>query len=620
MPDPPPEIASGPPSSPSAAPDSPKEPPAHQDPPASVEKPLAGGRGRQRAAIFGGRVVAQLDAGWTALQRGLKRIDPNDDPHAEPLKSLPLLVLVVALSVSVRTFYVYKFQPMNDLGHHLALTAVVADYDRAGSLYPALYERLDPFNANSLLYTVGGHLGRIVGVTTAVRACLCWYVVGVPLASVYALRVFGRSTWGAVIAVPLVYNSDFVGGFANLLFAAPMMVLVLPLTYRLLLRPTWRRTLGLAVIFVLLFLSHAHAFLWMGVLSFLMVLTAALLTLGKTDVSWPVRLRNVGKMSLFSLLTVLPALLLFARWFDRTFGGGRTKGTVLGATSGWDNHFGAQYLELDQLFAHMVPCLRLFTSQQGLEGVVALVIVVGLAVALSRMHKYTHPPVMELACVVTFVSFFLLPEGLTNHDVIASRQIGISMWFLPALIAPIPWTTSRLAHAIVVLGIMFVTRKQLTDWRENVARFDREEMAGYGWVMQAAPPRQRLHYVKLDWDSKYFAGRLLIHAEKRYMADGFGQVADTPAILSTSPIRLKPNVDVHRIGEHSQNWPSNDEIWKNFDLVLVHGWNPSDAALRTANERAVRLRKYGTWELWRKNGPWQTEPGADVTPREMRSQ
>src|ERR1039457_4017261 len=140
-------------------------------------------------ANFGARVGEIANA----IERALAKIDPNDDPEAEPL------ALAAALSWSVWMFWHWKFQPMQDLGHHIGLSAIVADYNSKNSLYPALYDPPDPLNANSLLYFVAGYLGRlrIIGVTNCVRLCMVGYLAGVPLANLYALRVFGRSPWAA---------------------------------------------------------------------------------------------------------------------------------------------------------------------------------------------------------------------------------------------------------------------------------------------------------------------------------------------------------------------------------------------------------------------------------------
>jgi hypothetical protein len=143
-------------------------------------------------------------------------------------------------------------------------------------------------------------------------------------------------------------------------------------------------------------------------------------------------------------------------------------------------------------------------------------------------------------------------------------------------------------------------------------QFETTEVQGLEWVMQAAPPRQRLHYVKLDSYSAYFAWLPLAHVEKIYMGDGLGHSADTSGILSTSAIRYKKGVEIHRVMDHSQDWPSNMEIWKNFDLVLTRRWHPTAAQQALAERRGELLRKMGDWELWRSKEatPIEADPKA----------
>src|SRR5688572_16880375 len=56
-------------------------------------------------------------------RRFLARFDPNDDPDAEPLDVVQLVALAAALGFSLWMFWRWKFQPMQDLGHHVGLTA-----------------------------------------------------------------------------------------------------------------------------------------------------------------------------------------------------------------------------------------------------------------------------------------------------------------------------------------------------------------------------------------------------------------------------------------------------------------------------------------------------------------
>ena len=189
------------------------------------------------------------------------------------------------------------------------------------------------------------------------------------------------------------------------------------------------------------------------------------------------------------------------------------------------------------------------------------------------------------------------------------------MWlFAAVVVTPVPAYVSRVARSIVIAGILFCTTTYLEGWYRHMVSFQQSEVAGLEYVLEQTPYRQRLHYVKLasDW-SKVFKWRPVWHVDKYYMADRFGQVPDNPAIVSTSSIRYRSGINPHRITRHSSDWPTWNEIWSNYDLVLVRGWHPTTEQLDAAREHAVRIRKAGTWELWRKKGSWQ-ETGDGMPP------
>jgi hypothetical protein len=582
------------------------------------------------------RVTAVLGPAWRharavqgKVQRGLRRgldfIDPNDDPEAEPLGLLPLLGLGIALFYSVWMFWHWKFQPMQDMGHHVGLSAVVADYSRPGSLYPALYERPDPLYANSLLYTVAGYSGKLLGVTRAVRVCMVFYVAGVPLANLFALRVFGRSAWPAMLSVPFVYNMNYVAGFSNLLFAAPFLVLSIPLLWRALRKPTWKRILLVSLCFCAVFLAHAHIFLWTGALAFAVTLSLFVTSIVSDPDAPPQatlgqkakrRAKAAGKIAGLALLSVIPSLLLFYRWYQFAFGAGASKGTVTAVTTGWENNFGAYYKTLDGLFHDLFAyAAKITILNEDLSVLWKLGVLAVVAVGFSRLHRWKRPPVLELAWALTLASYFLLPEAIDTNPVVGSRQIGVSLWLMSALVCPVPAHVSRIARWIVIGGILWVTNEGLAVWYRALVEFEKTEANGLQFVLDAAPFRKTMHMVKVGPDtSKVFQWKPNWHVDKYYMADRFGQVPDNPAIVSTSSIRYKEGIDPHRVTWHSPDWAKSEEIWTNFDLVLVHGWEPTENQYRDAKKRGVRIRREGAWELWRTKGEWQ-EKGDGPAPQ-----
>lgn len=542
------------------------------------------------------------------VARALAKIDPCEDPDAEPLGLLPLIALTVALVYSLWLYWRFKFQPMQDVGHHVGLSAVVADWGRPGSMYTELYEWPNPLNANALLYTFAGYLGKIVPVTFAFRVGMSFYLAGVPLANLYALRVFGRSAWPAVLAVPLVYNMNYVAGFANLLFAGPFFVLSLPLLHRLLERFTWKRFAAAAFTYVCVFLSHAHVFLWAGALGATLTLATYFYRLFERDRTWLERIKGAWKAAGVSLLTVTPSLLLFARWYDWAFGSGKADGAVQTVTTGLDQGFGAYFKPAQALWHDLgMYALKLYITDEDLNLMWKLGLLVSVAVAFARYAKWKKPPVMEIAFALTVGSYFVLPEAIDSNPVVGSRQMGIALWLLPAIVVPLPAKVSRFARWIVILGSLIFVRQFFIAWVQHLVKFEHTEAAGLEWVLDAAPKRQHLHLVKIMNDySTVFTWRPNWHVEKYYMADKLGQVADNPAIVSTSSIRYKKGIDPHRITGHGPDWASWANLWEWNELVLVHGWVPTPDQLTEAKKHGRRIRKEGDWELWRRHGDWET--------------
>lgn len=528
----------------------------------------------------------------------LRWLDPNDDPSAEPLSPIGLLAVLVATGFSTYLFLRWKIQPMQDNGLHLALTSVFANYGKAGSIYPPIYKPLDWLNTNSLLYTVAGGLGKVIGPSLAFRLTLATYFAGVPLANVYALRVFGRSVWGAVISVPLLYNLSCGFGFANFLFSAPLAVMALPLFYRMHQRPTVGRVAICAALVTALFLAHLHTFLWMGVLLFMMTIAALVSSSVRVLFGFPATRPHV--VLGVSLVAVLPGVALLGRWLYRTLQPPAADELVIvgvekSSLGTWMNSIIAP----DGAFARAHQVMTITKSTAELWYRVAILALVLVAIVLARLHKWKRPPILELACVVTLLSFFVLPDNFAGQQIIASRQIGFAGWFASALFVPVPGRVTRLGRAFVVGAMCCVSAGYLMFYRELLIKFEKEEANGLAEVIAAAPPQKRLHYVNLQPESKYFTFRPFWHVETWYMADRLGQCDENPAWGNSQAVRYRKTYNLMRIEQHSPRWPAMMEIWKNFDLVLVRQWHPTEADLQRANEYGERIAQRGDWEIWR---------------------
>jgi hypothetical protein len=497
-------------------------------------------------------------------------------------------------------FLRYPFQPMQDLGHHMAIAAITSDYASTTSIYPPLYEAPNPLQGNSLLYTLAGPLGRALGVTEAVRAILALAIASLTPLTAVALRRSGRSTWPALLAPALAHSLVFVAGFANLVVATPLVLLAVVAQEALLERPNARRTAALAAVLVALFLAHVHAFLWTGALLALRTIVVGLDGLG----AWLAARHAEGRPAawrqlLLCALAAAPSLAVFARWYGKTFGEGRAEGGVLTATGSLANGFGASFRTLAESMRDLPGFVFELTQDDAdTRFFVALAIFVA-ACAFVAPRGRRRSQVLPAAFALTFGSYFFLPEGLQGHDIVASRQPALAMLFLPALVAVPPASVASLRRRAMVAGLLALVGYHFVTWARTLQDFHEQEAAGLEEVLRAAPPRLRLHYVKSDPSSRYFAWRPFWHVEKFYMSMKLGQTADTPAVLSTGALRARAGVDMHRIVDHSERWPMNAELWLAFDLVLLRRWMPSPELRAEVERHADLVAKRGDWELWR---------------------
>lgn len=531
----------------------------------------------------------------------LKRIDPAPD-DAEPLTPLPLVTLAVLTTISTALFMWGPAPPMQDLGHHAAVTAVVAGYNKAGSLYPALYHPLDPLGVNSLLYTVSGYLGRVLPPAFAFRASIASYHALTPLATLYTLRVFGRSPWAAVASIPVLYNLSYVFGFVNFLVAAPLSIASIGALHRLLREPTWGRFARTALLIFLLALAHVHVFAWTGVLLGALALAHVIAAIGP---SLTVR-RGPGplKTAAFSALVVTPAMAIFARWYLRILRGPAPDEYVIyHAEKPTAESYKTSLKPIAQSLRDLGDFTSLTTTDDDARLLVFLLACAVVALVLRlRAGRVRHWPVLELCAIVTGLSYFFIPEHYGGQAVIASRQIGFALWFAPVFFDPPPAKGTRVPRLVVVGLTVWLAVFRLATWSEGLRGFWKET-AGLEAVLRAAPKNKRLQYNNMEPGSRYFRLGTFRHVEKLYMLYGFGQCDDNPALGTMSAIRYRSTFVRGALPVHAGSWPRSEELWRDFELLLVHKWRPSNAELEAAKAHGDLVIKRGDWELWQRRAP-----------------
>jgi hypothetical protein len=153
-------------------------------------------------------------------------------------------------------------------------------------------------------------LGVVMPLEWAQKLLLAAYVVGLPGALAYTLSRFGHDRRYALLSFALVYNTPLIYGFISNVVALPLFVLALGLLRAYLDRPSLAREIVLALVVLLVFLTHL---LLAGALA--LALPVVFLTgLG----NW----RQILRRGLF----VLPTLVVGLWWVKHSMGQGHTSG------------------------------------------------------------------------------------------------------------------------------------------------------------------------------------------------------------------------------------------------------------------------------------------------------
>lgn len=526
------------------------------------------------------------------LRGWIGRIDPAvnaDEPITRPFLAVFGFFLLNALYVAVR----YRYSPGQDTPYHALCIAIMSDRGHAGSLYTSLYEPLHPYEPNTIIYSIGLVLAKITGPVGALRVIMLYRALGLPLASLWALRRLGRSPWSSLLAFPLGYMQGWVGGFESFLFAAPTFILALSEFLYCLERPSRIRIGITMVLFAIVFLSHAQVWMWLGALSIG-------LTLAYVVKSGP-SLRERGERVLVALGIALPSLLLFGFWYLATYAQGRVHGAATAkATIG--TLFGAEWRGLGvKIHYGILEAFIVTKDPREYWDFIGWMLLLTFALVVGRLDGRKRRLTYEMCAIATAVSYFLLPDSVSEQYV-AVRQFDMFAWLAPALIAPVRLQASRFWRIAVIGGIILFSWSRVSLVDRHIAAFNRE-MDGLEEVAAKTPLRSgAVAYMTTTMASPDFQWNPFYHAASWLGADRLLEVPvyDTTG-ESNRPVRYREKVGrpiIRMVA--APDWPSHDEIWNNYDLVLVRGWVSTPEQLTIANQHGRLVASSKEWQLWRR--------------------
>ena len=529
---------------------------------------------------------------FTAWFNRVRALDPAPGPGV-PKPSFAFMVCLLGLVfLTVWLLVTNRYLPGTDTPYHAFCSRVWIDAGKAGTPY-AGYEPRHLLEANTLLYDVAGIFSIVMRPFTAYRITCAWYFLGLPLACLYALRAFGRSPWGSLLAFPLCYNESFASGYMCFNFAAPTFVLAIVEYVRFTSRPTVRRGALVAVLFILVFLSHAHVYLWLGALVGVITVIAFAKRLGALA---PL---DAGRLVLVCTAVGLPSLLMFRAWYTRGYG----QGHAVGGTAEVKLSDSMSSLPLAQKFTGGI--LQTFTGSlhpYEVHFVIALGVIVVLAMGLARAQGDRVSTAPEIALVLTAVSYFVLPDSVAGQ-MVAARQWYMVAWLLPLVVAPVLFRIAPGRALTVVLAIAVWTGTRMWVVSDYLHKYSTTEMVGLDHLARTAPrePGLTIAYAGVDaasenWRTSHGHSYGFVAAERDY--EGPLEPSDKNAIAAVR-YTSGPPLPIKHIYNNPM-WYVDPEIWR-YDLVLVRRWKPTHEQKSAAAAQADLVAAGGDWELWRRH-------------------
>ena len=135
--------------------------------------------------------------------------------------------------------------------------------------------QINSFMPNLLPYGLIWLLSQVFSVLTATKLVLSIGTIGLPMAMAHTLRGLRIDPVWAWLTLPLCYGFSFIWGQINFIFAIPIGILFIDLTYRYSQMPTLRMALVLAVLVHLLFYTHILILFFAGTIGGLFILLHA---------------------------------------------------------------------------------------------------------------------------------------------------------------------------------------------------------------------------------------------------------------------------------------------------------------------------------------------------------
>ncbi len=479
-------------------------------------------------------------------------------------------LFAAALTVTATVCMVFRYLPMIDLPQHYAMVSVFTHYQDPTYGFADRFVFDLAHRPYASVYLVAAGLAKVVPLGVAMRivvaACTVLPIVGLRA----LLAATHRPRHLALLAVPFAFGSLWYWGFLNFLAGTGLLLVALSLVVRLAREHTRRTAVGLALLSMLILVTHVHGM-------FMLIALAPVLAWGfrREAPAWRAVVRSV--------LPIVPAAV----------------GTLAFVIVTWSQATGS-WARLDLSLLERIRAFPDFLAA-GLPppwpavACAVLALAVALSLVLRDRDTGTSPRRARIALAIAFggqlILYFVLPLNTPTATYVSARHALLIVLFGLPLLPPIRHGAYRIVlasgFAAVGLTLAFV----------DVGRFD-SEARSFDPILEAMKPNRRVAPLIFDKGSPYVHPRVFpyLHFAAYYQAARGGDLARTFAVVWNVPVRYREDYVRHQVPEDAE-WdprlfsPTRDLPY--FDYLIIRG---PEFTPRTDSGLVVVARS-GPWTL-----------------------
>ena len=335
-----------------------------------------------------------------------------------PMVRLAQLAFTLAIAAELALVFALRHFVTVDGAFHDSVAALFRDIIEGHGALAKHYYTAHPFPVPNLLpdLVLTGFM-LVFNPAFAEKLLIVGYIVGLPLALLYAVRAIRReSAWLAFLAFPLTFSHSFNYGFYNFSYSLILFLLVAGYTLRHRRDMNGKRAAVLAGLLVLTYFTHIVGFLEAVLFVIIVLCVDWVVNAHERGSNWRLRPRRL----LLSAVVLVPSALL-AAWFFL--------GTSSAVPSGYES------TSRVRMVAELIALGWGVTSYGRFEVLWTLLVAVVLGVLLVAVARGRERPLLMLR---TTDAPFLFAIIATLAFVVAPFQVASGGSFITQRLALFP--------------------------------------------------------------------------------------------------------------------------------------------------------------------------------------